>query len=283
MKQIAAITLLLIFGITAWAGQDPLPTPKDHRIRVVPYSENDVVQVLTHYGYVTTVEYAPDEIIQDWPSGDPMAYQIIPNKNTLKIRPLLNDATTNLTVYTNYRRYYYELKAADVNNPRAKELTFNIRYTYSSEDNMAAAKRQSQYLREAQDRIDQRAADQHGGIRPEDLYFGYTFKGDPEITPVQIYDDSKFTYFLFREKSKLPSIYTVDNNRNEALVNYHMEGKYIVVQQMAGRFTLRSEQKVVSVFRETLPGMESVDRSDNGINQNRNMRGNSKGGSYADW
>lgn len=282
MKHVYLMMMLSFYATTGSAGTDPTPQSKDHRIRTIAYNANDVVHLLAHYGYTLTVEFAPDELITDRVFGDPDAWEFLPNRNRAKIRPVQEDATTNLTIWTNRRTYIYEIRATNAKSPRTNDLTYYLRYTYPGDESHRAMLKQANLINELDEKKEQQAA--NTVLNPTDLYFGYSYAGESEIAPLQTFDDGRFTYFKFRDKSPLPTIYTADKQRNDALVNYHLDGAYVVIEQLASRFTLRNGQQVVSVIRNQLPGLEAMDTSKGGVDQNKHIKNGNVGGSgHADW
>ena len=257
MKRILFITITLIgAGINvsaAQAGVDPVPLANDHRIRVIPYDRNNVTQLKCHYDIETTIEYSPGETIIRATAGQPAAWKVIPSqvrRNILTIQPALKKADTNLTVITNKRVYLYELKAREQWNIRGNNITFFVRYIYPNEVNQALENRVLGLLDEERTarrhRLKQEDAKK---IDPAHLNIEYTYGGDPEIAPLTVFDDGQFTYFKFDQSTDLPAIYTVDAERNESVLNYRIEPPYVVVEQVANRFTLRSGHRVTTIKR----------------------------------
>ena len=72
------------------------------------------------------------------------------------------------------------------------------------------------------------------------------------IEPLQVFDDGEFTYFKFRDiNADIPGIFLVHDDHSEALINYRIAGRYVVVERVAGRFTLRYGKSFICVFNET--------------------------------
>jgi len=71
----------------------------------------------------------------------------------------------------------------------------------------------------------------------------------------RVFDDGQFTYFLTDASKAKPSIYVVGSDGTEQLVNVRREGPYLVVEQMAERFTLRDgSDRTLCVRRDTATG-----------------------------
>ncbi|MDZ5762661.1 Type IV secretion system protein VirB9 C-terminal domain protein [Candidatus Cyrtobacter comes] len=50
--------------------------------------------------------------------------------------------------------------------------------------------------------------------------------------------------------SVIPAIFVVHEDGSEGLVNYRMNGDYVVVEMLAARFTLRYGKQAACVFNE---------------------------------
>lgn len=259
-KQLAVV-ILMGWCANAAAGLDPKKSAGDARVRVVPYSATNVVQILMHTGIGTTIQFFPGEQYLDFASGAAEAFSIKPQDSGDKIviKPTVSMADTNLTVFTNQRTYLFELKIRDpqkldngfTNNVRDGQLTYMLYFSYPDEESRIANQRYQQNLaKQAQEKASQCA--QTGTVNPADLNFAYRMSGARAIAPVAVYDDGVFTYFTFDPRAKIPSVFSADPNRDETTLNTRMEGKNVlVVEQLAERFTLRLGKEVVTVMQAT--------------------------------
>jgi type IV secretion system protein VirB9 len=89
---------------------------------------------------------------------------------------------------------------------------------------------------------------------PSKYNLQYSFTGDAEQAPVRACDDGIFTYLQFRKHIDLPAIFMVLPDRKEEVVNYRMQGDYMVVERMAKAFTLRNGNVVTSVYNDKYIG-----------------------------
>lgn len=224
----------------ALALQEPRPVATDNRIRTVRFSPNEVFKFLGHYGYQSSIEFSPEEVIQTVSVGDSIAWLIDPAKDRLFIKPIEQDAMTNMTVITDQRTYHFELHARETENIQDNDMVFVLRFVYPDDD-MAA-------LNVGTDPVPDYMAE------PERFNFNYTIQGPDLIAPLRIFDDGEFTYFEFRDKNAdLPAFFHVDAQGNEELVNFRTRGDYIVVERVSSVFTLRRGAYVACVFNEARP------------------------------
>lgn len=242
-KRLHLISMLLTFagavcGYSAQALQEPRPIATDYRLQVVRYSPNEIYKFTGHYGYQSSIEFSPNETIQTVSLGDSIAWLVDPLKDRLFIKPIEQDAMTNMTVITDRRTYYFELHARETEDIRDGNMLFVMRFSYPDDDI---------------------AAINYGGLdeipdyenEPEKFNFNYTIQGSEVISPMRIFDDGEFTYFEFRDKNAdLPAFFYVDAAGNEELINFRTRGNYIVVERVAPIFTLRKGAYILCVYNE---------------------------------
>ncbi len=257
-KLILALGVAASLSGTAMAATSPKGLSADPRVKTVSYNENDVTTLKGFYGYQTTIRFAPYEKIQNISIGDSVAWQVVPNKvgNLLFVKPVEERAVTNMTVITDRRIYNFELSSGIASSARDSNITYMLKFSYPADS--------------VQDYTDGKAvlypgtggATPYGartkisesGIQsagaPKDLNFDYSFKGEEALSPSAVFDNGEFTYFKFPDMDSLPAIFAVDKKRNESIVNYHIEGEYVVVERLAGQFTLRHGEQEACVFND---------------------------------
>ncbi len=234
-----------LLSISASAVIIPTPIATDARIKTVMYSPNEVIKYTGFYGYQSSILFAPDEEIGTISLGDSIPWVLNPMGNRLFLKPVEQDATTNMTLITNKHTYFFELHADDVKAPSGgegisdKRLTFELRIVYP-EEQMAGLN----------------SIDHVPDLEQDDLSkfnFRYTISGSDDIAPIRIFDDGEFTYFQFRNKNAdVPGFWQVDKDGNESIINYRTRGDYIVVERVSARYTLRHGNSVVCVFNEAM-------------------------------
>lgn len=244
MLSILVAAFFLASASSAWALQESRPIATDKRIRTARYTPNEVYDFIGHYGFQSLIEFSKEEEILNVSVGDSIAWQVVPVGNKLFIKPVEQDAMTNMTVVTNRGLYHFELHAEETENIRDKDMIFVLRFVYP-EDQGAGV---SNYVN---------AADIPDLTDPEvlrGLNFNYSVAG-PEIqAPIRVFDDGNFTYFQFRDQnSEIPAFFYVDPDGSEGILNFRTHGDYIVVERVAPVFTLRNGSFVLCVFNEAMP------------------------------
>lgn len=237
---LAAFLVLPLVSVSAHATTEPRPIKTDHRVRVVVYQPDEVYKYTGHYRYQSSIEFAEDETIQTISMGDSTAWMMNPSGNRLFLKPIEQDATTNMTLITNKRTYLFELHARDTDDINDPEMTFIMRFIYQGENDL----QNSVSGLDSVPALDIKE-------NPGKYNFNYSIAGPETIAPIRIFDDGEFTYFEFRDKNaEVPAFFWVDRRGNEALVNYRTRGDYIVVERVADRFTLRHGPDVICVYND---------------------------------
>lgn len=236
-----AFAMLAFLPLEAQALQQPRAIATDSRIRTLRYSPNEVYQFIGHYGYQSTIEFSDDEKIQTVSIGDSLAWMVNPSGNRLFLKPIEQNALTNMTVITDKYSYLFELHAEETQDIRAADMVFVVRFIYPQSDSGAID--YTQY--EAFPDIERDA---------ERYNFNYTIRGSQVIEPIRIFDDGNWTYFEFRDQNaELPAFFHVDGAGNEQLLNFRKRGNYLVVERVSSRFTLRRGAEILCIYNETMP------------------------------
>lgn len=240
-KLLGMLLLSFLVVAPAYALQAPRPVATDSRIRTVRYNPNEVYQFIGHYGYQSSIEFAEDEKILTVSIGDSIAWMVNPSGNRMFLKPIEQNALTNMTVITDKHSYFFELHAEETKDIRDKEMVFAMRFIYPQNDS---------------DQIDVGLFEQLPDIEknPQKYNFNYSVRGSEIIEPLRIFDDGEFTYFEFRDKNaEIPAFFRVNSNGGDELINFRKRGNYIVVERVTSRFTLRRGSDILCVYNERMP------------------------------
>lgn len=257
MKHILIFISVSLFSLSAFAAVEPEETRKDPRIKQVIYSEDDVVEVKTHFFRYTMIEFADHEdYVKHW-LGDPMAWTFEDYGNKIFLKPQMDTPDTNLTVITDKRTYFFKLmghKKSEMNKDDTE--TYAVKFMYPKEKTLALERKA-----EAIAQLENQTIIPGHTIDPNKLNHDYGYKGDDALKPVQVFDDGVFTYFQFGEHQTVPAIFFVDNvvggKNREQLVNFHHRGNYLVVERVGVQFALRVDDKLICVFNKKLYNKEA--------------------------
>lgn len=207
------------------AAREPEPGAVDPHIQSILFAPDEVVLLKGALGWQIMLEFGPDERIENVSIGDALAWQVTPNKRAhiLFLKPLIKNAATNMTVVTTERRYAFALETT----ARYRTTPWVVHFDYP------------------RDVVE--AIEEPPPPPPPVLNFGYAMAGDAELQPARVWDDGLMTYFEFSPDQSIPAIFAGGPGKDESLVNSQTRGRVLVVQQRAGRFTLRSGKRFATV------------------------------------
>ncbi|NOV20825.1 conjugal transfer protein [Ensifer adhaerens] len=227
---------LLSFAALSLLAMTTTSTAADPRIRYITFNNNAVVTVPAGLGVSTMIQLGSSEVIETISAGDTASWSIVPKKGSgiLFVKPLRENAETNVNIVTNQRVYALLLKGSAAADLRA---AFQVRFKYPDEDvnaRLLAAAQES-----AKDPLLK-------DLDPSRLNYDYVFRGDTSLKPRVAFDDGTHMYLEFADE--IPAIFVVEGKRQESLVNLRTQGKYVVVDKVAGQFTLRAGDKWLCLY-----------------------------------
>ena len=231
------IAMCLLSSSAVWGEVEPQGSVVDTRVRTLVYSDNQVYKLIAYYGYQTDIELAPNEEIRTVAAGDTVGWQIVTAGQHIFIKPMADHARTNMSVITSRRTYIFDLTSQAVSD--RWNMTYLVRFKYPQANVFASQQPGRTTLKGA-----------------GDLNFNYKIKGEKSIRPSRVFDDGQFTFFQFdnARRGDLPAIFYVGFDGQESLVNYRMDGNYVVVERLSDRFILRNGDDRVTITRR--PGKE---------------------------
>lgn len=228
MRLLLAL-LLAVVATPAAAQVSPQPGSGDPRIQSVEYNAEQVVILQAAPGFQVSVEFAPDERIENVALGDSGAWQATPNKrgDHLFVKPIQPGVTTNMTVLTDSRLYAFELRG--LFGPQS-DMAYTVRFRYPGTARTAAD-----------------GSEAAAGTQP--ARGRYRLSGDRAIRPNGIDDDGARTYIEWAAESPLPAVYSVDAKGKEALVNGNMRDGIFVIDSVVPRLVFRLDRQIARAVR----------------------------------
>lgn len=208
-------------------------------IQQYPWSDGALFQIYTAPGQITDIALQEgEELVGPGPvaSGDTVRWIIgdtVSGSGTARrvhilVKPTRADIATNLIINTNRRTYHLELRATP------STYMASISWTYPQDELIA--------LRAAETERE-RTAPIASNINVTALNFRYNISGDrTDWRPVRVFDDGRQLFVEFDEHiatSDMPPLFVLDENGAVELVNYRVQGRYMIVDRLFDRAELR--------------------------------------------
>lgn len=235
--RVGAVSTFCLSGVLAlavirpaMADWVPARGSVDSRMRVAPYSADQVYRLYGYVGYQIDIEFGPGEVFKGLAAGDIDSLSFEAHGRHLFLKPRVPQTRTNLTVLTNLREYEFDYSALPgPPDPMLGEVIYALRFTYPD-----TAKAQAATLSAREITSDLAKAP---AVRPRN--FDYWYCGRPELKPEAAWDDGVRTWIRFGARTELPAIFVKNADDSESLVNFSMDDGDVVIQRVAHRFVLR--------------------------------------------
>jgi len=208
----------------------------DPRLVELEYDPAQVVRINGKARVQATIMFAEDEVIENVAIGDSQSWQVTPNKraNLLFVKPLADNAVTNLTVVTSQRTYLFDLVASPRNRP-----VYVMSFRHPELEAAKAAAAELEARRQANVSEMAAATDPFAVLDPADLNFAWDKRGDASLHPVRAFDDGRATFLSWPTDRAVPAILITDTDGTEGPVNFTVRGETIVVQAVPRQIVLR--------------------------------------------
>ena len=208
----------------------------DPRLVELEYDPAQVVRINGKARVQATIKFAEDEVIENVAIGDSQSWQVTPNKraNLLFVKPLADNAVTNLTVVTSQRTYLFDLVASPRNRP-----VYVMSFRHPELEAAKAAAAELEARRQANASEMAAATDPFAVLDPADLNFAWDKRGDASLHPVRAFDDGRATFLSWPTDRAVPAILITDSEGTEGPVNFTVRGETIVVQAVPRQIVLR--------------------------------------------
>ncbi|WP_245412427.1 TrbG/VirB9 family P-type conjugative transfer protein [Notoacmeibacter ruber] len=210
------------------AEQTPIASQTDSRIKRYVYDENNVYRLDLYLKSITAVQFDTGEVVESIIIGDSASWEItkLNAGNVVSIKPIVPNALTNMTVYTDRRVYTFELHCAGEIEPgEVARQSFRTIFSYPGE--------------EAE--FDESLAVDG----PVDN--NYLVSGFAPFRPIAVQDNTLQTTFLLPKGAPRPAIFKVGPDKSEELVNSRTDGGSIVVDGTSDYWVLRIGDESVCI------------------------------------
>lgn len=242
------LALCLSLSTNCAMAQFPIYEPNNGKSIAVsliyPYYEDSLYVVNTGINRVTDIQLGIGETFVKAIGGDTSQWMIdtaIINKTShVYIKPLQQNANTNIVINTDRRSYRLLVGVKNVYNSL-------VIFDFSEEN--AKLEKARQLTKDTQQMNSLKSADEVIDIR----YLNYKYvtkanKGmDEMLCPKKVFDDGLKTYIeMPKNRYDLPVLYDVDdiNKQKLTLVNYRIKGKYYVADKVFNHARLQYSSKL---------------------------------------
>lgn len=231
--MIRSTTLAALIALTppgtVLAEARPRAGGNDSRLTYATFQEGQVYTIHTRVRNVTLVELGDGETIRSIAIGDSEAFQVdkLEGSNVFTIKPVLDGASTNLTVETNRRFYFINVVESSKVTPNWS-VKFNVPGSGGTRPRAAAA-----------------AAAISAEVPMTYRVLNRTKAA--EFAPVGISDDGRKTLFQIPPGAPIPSIFRADARGREYSVNSSVDSTIITVGARSERWVLRYGDEYVCV------------------------------------
>lgn len=249
--------------------KNTIPT---QRIQTLSTTTENVITLSLTKGLPTVVEVPKNEKIQDIAVGGlsdwSQDWEIVKRDNAFFIKPLNKASNTTLILSTNLHHYVFDLHpitASQNTEKKSHSISRLILEIIATPSTLDVALQENQFhqdnliIQSAQKKLEKiekklvKVQEENYQSRPKNNQYSLEIvKLNEDIQPRQVYDDGRFTYFLFPNILAIPAIYRKANPEDqETLINYHFEDDYLVAHATALSWVLRLGQSVVAVYNES--------------------------------
>lgn len=211
----------------------------ENAIQRYAYSEGALFQIYAKPGQVTDIALQEGEKLVGpgpvaagdtvrWMIGDTLSGAGATQRVHILVKPTRSDITTNLVINTDRRTYHLELRA----NPRV--YMASVSWSYPQDELIALRQAEAEAMR---------AAPIADGFTIENLNFDYRISGDrPDWRPLRVFDDGQRTLVEFPPdiaRGEMPPFFVIGEEGEAELVNYRVNGRYLIVDRLFHKAELR--------------------------------------------
>lgn len=232
------------------------PSTFAQTVQSYEYQPERIYPVRAGLGITTQIELSPEEKILDYSTGFSSGWDLSRRDNIFYLKPKNVDVDTNMMIRTVTNSYIFELKvvATDwrtLEQARNAGVQYRIKFSYPAD---------TAFSREARSAAEAPALNTTL-LKDRSYNFEYDYAAGnssaPWLVPVNVYDDSRFTYIRMSALDKFPTgnfptVYMRQQERDEdSVVNTTVEGTTLVVHGTYPYLVIRHGDNVVGLRRNT--------------------------------
>ncbi len=207
------------------------------------YNSEDLYEVSTRSGYLTTINLDKDEEIIYVGAGDTSRWGLetveTPFGYKVYIKPYFEDIKTNLIIETDRRQYNIILKS------NSEVWNSIIEFRYPQQELKFKSKKEA--LEKAKIEKDEKETTFVNSDQLNFDYRMYKLSQKRNFAPETIFDDGNKTFFVMKKDiTEMPALYVYEN-RELRLVNYRIKDNYYIVDRLSDKFIFKLGKKKVII------------------------------------
>lgn len=221
---------------------DVLPTLRDSRLVTFRYSPDVSFAIRAMQDTFVNIEIPEGEVVQGFYLSDAVqwSYHVTGDNRRVLVKPLSAGLVNTGTLITDKRSYELTMISVAPGQQWFQRVRWQIPGAGGASDGLfwrgqAAASTAAPGVDPA-------------SIDPGKLHFNYRTRGKAPFTPVAVFDDGVRTWIKFGEIQDLPAVFAKAGRQLE-VVDYSVQGPYIVIPSIAQEFVLRLRKDEVRVER----------------------------------
>src|SRR5690606_27558756 len=109
MIQKLSLILLMCFALSGLADVVPKSLSDNKHIQVATYSPNAIYRVNAMQGFITAIQFGPDESVISVNIGDSSSWLVNVQSDIINLKPTADDPDTNMNVLTTRGTYQFFL------------------------------------------------------------------------------------------------------------------------------------------------------------------------------
>jgi type IV secretion system protein VirB9 len=270
--KILLLSGLVFSGLVAGqvrAEQIPIGGSYDSRMRYVAYNPGQVVHLSTIIGATMVVSFSPSETVISVAETDSLHLAAVPKGNYLFLKPSAALTLQPIIVLTqredgSLRRYVFEIETVSSPSPSTADGTdgvfYSVQFTYPADEAAAEAAQEAadaakiEQLNElALQRATQNAALSLLSAERTNHFSGsrnykYIARGDRGLAPLAVWDNGYSTVLQFANNARIPAIFVIDPDGEEATASYSVDGETVQIGQTVREFRLRDGNTVLNIY-----------------------------------
>ncbi|WP_395878324.1 P-type conjugative transfer protein VirB9 [Ehrlichia muris] len=239
------------------------PITVDSRIKTFVYSNNEIYNVVFNYGYHSYIEFSKGETIKMLAMGNNVGWKVKPVDNKLFIMPLEKTGKTNMLIETNKgRSYAFDLICRSTNESSddneagysaLRDLAYIVRFYYPKTEEDLELKEAT--LPDISILNTVQKPKKHVVIKPNntsDHYVVDTKSENNKILPVELFDDTKLTYFKFSNNNQIiPQVYIYNHNKKVPCKMLLLQD-YVIIKGVHKHLYLEYKSESVKITNKKL-------------------------------